>query len=141
GQGRASGLPQPRPGLGRARDREGPAAHRSPAHARGAAGNARHAPRQHRPHRPTDRRPVLTDGGDWRTNGLSEYAKPLITSARFKASASFPRAWPAFPGARSMANKKIEDVEGIGPAIGAKLKAVGVKDTDGLLERSKTPAG
>tara|TARA_R110002049_G_scaffold18219_1_gene69943 strand:- start:2339 stop:2749 length:411 start_codon:yes stop_codon:yes gene_type:complete len=40
-----------------------------------------------------------------------------------------------------MANKKIEDVEGIGPAIGAKLKAVGVKDTDGLLEHCKTPSG
>lgn len=39
-----------------------------------------------------------------------------------------------------MANKKIEDVEGIGPAIGAKLKAVGVKDTDTLLARCKTPA-
>lgn len=39
-----------------------------------------------------------------------------------------------------MANKKIEDVEGIGPVIGAKLKAVGVKDTDTLLARCKTPA-
>ena len=39
-----------------------------------------------------------------------------------------------------MANKKITDVEGIGPAIGAKLCAVGVKDTDGLLAGCKTPA-
>ncbi|MEZ5643567.1 MAG: DUF4332 domain-containing protein [Burkholderiaceae bacterium] len=39
-----------------------------------------------------------------------------------------------------MANKKIEDVEGIGPAIGDKLRAAGIKDTDGFLGRSRTPA-
>lgn len=39
-----------------------------------------------------------------------------------------------------MANKKIEDVEGIGPNLGAKLRATGVKDTNGLLARTKTPA-
>ncbi|MCA1938489.1 MAG: DUF4332 domain-containing protein [Dechloromonas sp.] len=38
-----------------------------------------------------------------------------------------------------MANKKIEDVEGIGPVIGEKLRGVGVKDTDGLLENTRTP--
>lgn len=38
-----------------------------------------------------------------------------------------------------MANKRIEDVEGIGPAIGAKLRGEGVKDTDTLLKESKTP--
>lgn len=37
-----------------------------------------------------------------------------------------------------MANKKIEDVEGIGPATGDKLRAAGVKDTDGLLAKSRT---
>ncbi|MDZ4299137.1 MAG: DUF4332 domain-containing protein [Moraxellaceae bacterium] len=39
-----------------------------------------------------------------------------------------------------MANKKIEDVEGIGPVLGDKLRAAGVKDTDTLLSNSKTPA-
>ncbi|THF63486.1 DUF4332 domain-containing protein [Pseudothauera rhizosphaerae] len=39
-----------------------------------------------------------------------------------------------------MANKKIEDVEGIGPAIGAKLREAGIKDTDSLLAASTTPA-
>ncbi len=39
-----------------------------------------------------------------------------------------------------MANKKIEDVEGIGPVIGEKLRAAGIKDTDDLLARTKTPA-
>lgn len=39
-----------------------------------------------------------------------------------------------------MANRKIEDVEGIGPAIGEKLRAAGVKDTDGLLAAARTPA-
>jgi len=39
-----------------------------------------------------------------------------------------------------MANKKITDVEGIGPVIGEKLSSVGVKDTDGLLVGCKTPA-
>lgn len=39
-----------------------------------------------------------------------------------------------------MANKKIVDVEGIGPAIGEKLKTAGVSDTDTLLKESKTPA-
>lgn len=39
-----------------------------------------------------------------------------------------------------MANKKITDVEGIGPAIAAKLDAAGIKDTDGLLAGAKTPA-
>ncbi len=38
-----------------------------------------------------------------------------------------------------MANYKIEDVEGIGPAIGEKLRAAGIKDTDGLLEACCTP--
>lgn len=37
-----------------------------------------------------------------------------------------------------MANKKIEDVEGIGPATGEKLRAAGIKDTDGLLAACKT---
>lgn len=39
-----------------------------------------------------------------------------------------------------MANKKIVDVEGIGPAIGEKLKTAGVSDTDTLLKETKTPA-
>ncbi|WP_211090116.1 DUF4332 domain-containing protein [Pseudothauera nasutitermitis] len=39
-----------------------------------------------------------------------------------------------------MASKKIEDVEGIGEVIGGKLRAAGVKDTDGLLAASATPA-
>lgn len=38
-----------------------------------------------------------------------------------------------------MANKKIEDVEGIGPVTGEKLRAAGVKDTDSLLENARTP--
>jgi len=38
-----------------------------------------------------------------------------------------------------MANKKIEDVEGIGPVIGEKLRGAGVKDTDGLLANTRTP--
>lgn len=37
-----------------------------------------------------------------------------------------------------MANKKIEDIEGIGPATGEKLRAAGVKDTDSLLAHAKT---
>lgn len=39
-----------------------------------------------------------------------------------------------------MANKKINDVEGIGPTIGEKLTGAGIKDTDGLLANAKTPA-
>jgi len=38
-----------------------------------------------------------------------------------------------------MANKKIEDIEGIGSATGDKLRAAGVNDTDTLLAHSKTP--
>ena len=38
-----------------------------------------------------------------------------------------------------MANYKIEDVEGIGPVTGEKLRAVGVKDTDSLLTKCRTP--
>ncbi len=38
-----------------------------------------------------------------------------------------------------MANRKIEDVEGIGPAIGEKLRNAGVKDTDTMLEKTRTP--
>lgn len=37
-----------------------------------------------------------------------------------------------------MANAKIQDVEGIGPAIAAKLQAAGIADTDGLLAQAKT---
>ena len=40
-----------------------------------------------------------------------------------------------------MANKKIEEIEGIGPATGEKLRAAGVKDTDSLLERGCTRDG
>jgi predicted flap endonuclease-1-like 5' DNA nuclease len=39
-----------------------------------------------------------------------------------------------------MVNRKIEDVEGIGPVIGGKLRDGGVKDTDALLAQAKTPA-
>ena len=38
-----------------------------------------------------------------------------------------------------MANYKVDEVEGIGPVIGEKLRNVGVKDTDSLLARSRTP--
>jgi predicted flap endonuclease-1-like 5' DNA nuclease len=38
-----------------------------------------------------------------------------------------------------MANKKIEEVEGIGPAIGEKLRTAGIKDSDGLLANTCTP--
>jgi len=40
-----------------------------------------------------------------------------------------------------MANKKIEEIEGIGPATGEKLRAAGVTDTDSLLERCCARAG
>ncbi len=39
-----------------------------------------------------------------------------------------------------MANKKIEDIEGIGPVLGEKLRTAGVKDTDTLLSNTKTPS-
>jgi predicted flap endonuclease-1-like 5' DNA nuclease len=38
-----------------------------------------------------------------------------------------------------MANHKIENVEGIGPVTGEKLRNAGVKDTDTLLENCRTP--
>lgn len=38
-----------------------------------------------------------------------------------------------------MANDRIEDVEGIGPVLGEKLRAAGVKDTDSLLIATRTP--
>lgn len=38
-----------------------------------------------------------------------------------------------------MANQKIEDVEGIGPATGEKFRSAGVKDTDSLLANARTP--
>ena len=39
-----------------------------------------------------------------------------------------------------MPNHKIEDVEGIGKAIGAQLREAGIADTDTLLASAKTPA-
>jgi len=39
-----------------------------------------------------------------------------------------------------MANQKIQDIEGIGPATGDKLRAAGVTNTDSLLAKSGTPA-
>lgn len=39
-----------------------------------------------------------------------------------------------------MANYKIEDVEGIGPTYGQKLRDAGIADTDALLAACKTPA-
>lgn len=38
-----------------------------------------------------------------------------------------------------MTNAKIEDVEGIGPVIGEEFRAIGIKDTDSLLENCRTP--
>lgn len=40
-----------------------------------------------------------------------------------------------------MANMKIEEIEGIGPAYGEKLRAAGIKDTDTLLETCKAKPG
>ena len=40
-----------------------------------------------------------------------------------------------------MANKKIEEIEGIGPKLGERFTAAGVKDTDSLLEKGCTRAG
>ena len=37
--------------------------------------------------------------------------------------------------------KPIEDIEGIGPAFGEKLKSAGCNTTDDLLQRGKSPAG
>ncbi|HMN91565.1 MAG TPA: DUF4332 domain-containing protein [Saprospiraceae bacterium] len=37
-----------------------------------------------------------------------------------------------------MANYKIEEIEGIGPVMGEKLRNAGVKTTDALLENTKT---
>lgn len=37
-----------------------------------------------------------------------------------------------------MANYKIEDIEGIGPVMGEKFRAAGVKDTDSLLKNALT---
>lgn len=39
-----------------------------------------------------------------------------------------------------MANRKIEDIEGIGPVLGEKFRAAGVKDTDALLQNALTAA-
>ena len=39
---------------------------------------------------------------------------------------------------RQMANYKIEEIEGIGPVMGEKLRNAGVKTTDALLENTKT---
>jgi predicted flap endonuclease-1-like 5' DNA nuclease len=38
-----------------------------------------------------------------------------------------------------MANYKIEEIEGIGPVMGEKLRNVGINTTDKLLEGTKTP--
>lgn len=38
-----------------------------------------------------------------------------------------------------MANYKIEEIEGIGPVKGEKLREAGVKTTDALLSNTKTP--
>lgn len=38
-----------------------------------------------------------------------------------------------------MANYKIEELEGIGPVLGEKLRAAGIANTDALLENARTP--
>lgn len=40
-----------------------------------------------------------------------------------------------------MANQKVEEIEGIGPVLGEKLRGAGIADTDALLELCCTPAG
>ncbi len=37
-----------------------------------------------------------------------------------------------------MANHKIEDIEGIGPVMGEKMREAGINNTDKLLENTKT---
>ncbi len=38
-----------------------------------------------------------------------------------------------------MANYKIEELEGVGPVLGEKLRAAGINNTDALLTHAKTP--
>lgn len=40
-----------------------------------------------------------------------------------------------------MANKKIQEIEGIGPALGEKFESAGVANTDTLLEKGSTKSG
>ena len=40
-----------------------------------------------------------------------------------------------------MANKKITEIEGIGPVLGEKFEGAGVKNTDALLEKGGSKAG
>jgi len=40
-----------------------------------------------------------------------------------------------------MANRKIEEIEGIGPAFGEKLRAAGITSTDDLLDQGCTKPG
>jgi predicted flap endonuclease-1-like 5' DNA nuclease len=60
-------------------------------------------------------------------------------------AASPLKGWRPLPrqglcsGRKVMVSHKIEDVEGIGPVIGGKLRACGIKDTDSFLAEAKTP--
>ena len=40
-----------------------------------------------------------------------------------------------------MANKKMEEIEGVGPVLGEKFNSAGVADTDSLLDKGCTKAG
>jgi predicted flap endonuclease-1-like 5' DNA nuclease len=68
---------------------------------------------------------------------LQEPASSPPITARGRMS----HAWNKTRQEQTMANKKIEEIEGIGPVTGEKLHEAGVKDTDSLLEQGCTQAG
>jgi predicted flap endonuclease-1-like 5' DNA nuclease len=66
--------------------------------------------------------------------------EPEAPAAPVAAAAAAPAAAPA-PAADAEHHSGIEDIEGIGPEEAAKLAAVGVTTTGGLLATGAKPAG
>jgi len=83
--------------------------------------------------------PLLSDLNECKEN--SKKLSATISSLEEKLKAKKPEKEESKTSNASKSSAyKIEDIEGIGPVIGEKLRNVGIINTDDFLETSKTPA-
>ena len=75
------------------------------------------------------------------TNLAPEAAAAAVVASAGTPAASAPAASATAPATGSAHNVKIEDIEGIGPAYGQKLAAMGILTTDDLLAAGGSRTG
>jgi len=72
---------------------------------------------------------------------VTDTAAPEMAAAALASTAPAGEAAPVAADEAAPADRRIEDVEGIGPAFGAQLVAAGVRTTDDLLTAGATRGG